>query len=219
MDHVRKHREIFCKFGFHQAAYIPTWTNWESVKHPRIGGGVVLLLSIFPAYAVLTEPYSPKIGATGVAWSLLGLIVEIAQNLQVVSTAPTSWPPLMLGITNAVGGLSSSLSGLGGFACIGHAGAVTMYSCQVLIFPAVIGTLAALAFVFRFHFAGVLVHFCNVAIQFDSEAVITQYSHRTTSPTHVIFTKCCYMMFAFRSYWSCHNKTHCVRLAWKHPCN
>ena len=173
VDHVRKHREIFCKFGFHQAAYIPTWTNWESVKHPRIGGGVVLLLSIFPAYTVLTEPYSPKIGATGVAWSLLGLIVEIAQNLQVVSTAPTSWPPLMLGITNAVGGLSSSLSGLGGFACIGHAGAVTMYSCQVLIFPAVIGTLAALAFVFRFHFAGVLVHFCNVAIQFDSEAVIT----------------------------------------------
>eukprot|EP00435_Cladocopium_sp_Y103_P061889 s217_g23.t1 len=106
-----------------------------------MGGGVVLLLCIFPAYAVLTEPYSPKIGVTGVAWSLLGLIIEIAQNLQVVSTAPTSWPPLMVGITSSVNGLSSSLSGLRGLACIGHAGVVTMYACQVLIFPAVIGIL------------------------------------------------------------------------------
>ena len=102
-------------------------------------------MCIFPAYAALTVPYSPKIGATGVAYSLLGLTVEIAQNLQVVSTAPTSWPPLMVGITSAVSGLSSSLSGLGGFACIGHADVVTMYACQVLVFPAVIGTLAPLA--------------------------------------------------------------------------
>ncbi|CAL1137727.1 unnamed protein product [Cladocopium goreaui] len=104
-----------------------------------ISGGVVLLLCVFPAYARLTGPYSPKIGATGVAWSLLGLTVEIAQNLQVVSTAPTSWPPLMVRITSSVSGLSSSLSGLGGFACIGHAGVVMMYAGQVLIFPAVIG--------------------------------------------------------------------------------
>ena len=115
----------------------------------------MLLLCVFPAYARLTEPYSPKIGATGVAWSLLGLTVEMAQNLQVVSTAPTSWPPLMVGITSSVNGLSSSLSGLGGFACIGYAGVVTMYGCQVLIFPAVIGTLAALTVVFRSHFTGV----------------------------------------------------------------
>ena len=107
-----------------------------------MGGGVMLLLGIFPAYAVLTEPYSPKIGVTGVAGALLGLTVEVAQNLQVVSTAPTSWPPLMVGITTSLNGLSSSLSGLGGLACIGNAGVVATYACQVLIFPAVIGALA-----------------------------------------------------------------------------
>ena len=143
------------KFQVRISSISLTWPDEvESAKHPRISGGVVLLLCVFPAYARLTGPYSPKIGATGVAWSLLGLTVEIAQNLQVVSTAPTSWPPLMVRITSSVSGLSSSLSGLGGFACIGHAGVVMMYAGQVLIFPAVIGTLAALAVVFRSHFTG-----------------------------------------------------------------
>ena len=113
---------------------------------------MVLLLGIFPAYAVQTEPYSAKIGVAGIAASVLGLIVETAQNLQVVITAPTSWPPLMVGITSSMSGLNASLSGLAGFACVAHAGVVTMYACQVLVFPAVIGTVALL---FRFCLAGV----------------------------------------------------------------
>ena len=44
-------------------------------------GGIVLLMCIFPAYALLTGPYTAKTRIAGVLGSVVGLIANLAQNL------------------------------------------------------------------------------------------------------------------------------------------
>lgn len=112
-------------------------------KVPRIGGGLVFLASVFPAYHFLTKPYSAKTWIAHVTVSLLGLLVNVGQNLVVVSSAPTTWPQIMLTLVSTTSILTLNLEPFG-LGCVIPTGAVSHYFCHVLVFPAVIGTLAQL---------------------------------------------------------------------------
>eukprot|EP00435_Cladocopium_sp_Y103_P010800 s2959_g2.t2 len=104
-----------------------------------IGGGVLFFLGIFPAYVLLTQPYSSKTQLGGLTASILGLVANLAQNLLVISTAPTSWPALMLGMTNVLNVMTLNPELLS-VACVGL-DAVTLYFMRALVFPAVVGIL------------------------------------------------------------------------------
>lgn len=114
-----------------------------SWKVLRIGGGLVFLASIFPAYHFLTKPYAAKTRVSNVTVSLVGLVVNVGQNLVVVSTAPTTWPQIMLTFVSTASFLTLNLEPVG-LGCMIPTGAVSHYSCRVLMFPAVISTLAQL---------------------------------------------------------------------------
>lgn len=104
-----------------------------------IGGAILLLAGLFPAYVLLTAPYSPKSRVSGVTIAVLGLLVTLVQNLLVIRTAPTTWPGMMLVMTNVLYGITLDPQ-LVGVACVGL-DVVTMYFLRVLVFPAMIGIL------------------------------------------------------------------------------
>lgn len=105
-----------------------------------IGVGILLFLGIFPAYVSLTQPYSPKTQLGGITASILGLLVNLVQNLLVISTAPTSWPALMLGMTNVLNVMTLNPELLG-VPCVGLLDVVTVYFLRALVFPAMVGIL------------------------------------------------------------------------------
>lgn len=98
---------------------------------------------MFLAYHVLTKPYTAKNEASGIVGCLLGLFAETVQNLFVISAAPTTWPPVMMGMATYAGVATLNLEALG-LACvgsIGNIGVVGRYFCQTLVFPSMVGNL------------------------------------------------------------------------------
>lgn len=133
-----------CPAGSYASSLGPCWpcqkhtaTLWLTV------GGVVLLPGMFLAYHVLTKPYTAKNEASGIVGCLLGLFAETVQNLLVISAAPTTWPPVMMGMATYAGVATLNLEALG-LACvgsIGNIGVVGRYFCQTLVFPSMVGIL------------------------------------------------------------------------------
>ena len=104
----------------------------------------MLLPGIFLAYNALSKPYAAKNQVSGVVGCLLGLFVETVQNLLVISSAPTTWPPVMVGMATYASVATLNLEALG-LACIssmGNIGVVARYFCQTLVFPSMVGNLA-----------------------------------------------------------------------------
>jgi len=102
------------------------------------------LPGMFLAYHLLTKPYTAKNEGSGVVGCLLGLFVETVQNLLVISAAPTTWPPVMIGMATYASVVTLNLEALG-LACIGsmgNTGVVARYFCQTLVFPSMVGHLA-----------------------------------------------------------------------------
>eukprot|EP00438_Fugacium_kawagutii_P000692 Skav220033 [mRNA] locus=scaffold2981:161406:163541:+ [translate_table: standard] len=123
---------------------------------PCIGGswlilmivGIVLLLGgFFPAYHIATKPYTTKTEHSGVLLALFGLVVNFAQNLLVVSQAPTSWPSLMTSMSGAANFMALNLEMIG-ISCIAS-GVLSQYCSRALIFPVVIGLMALTSWVTR----------------------------------------------------------------------
>ena len=101
----------------------------------------MLLMCIFPAYALLTGPYTAKTRIAGVLGSVVGLIANLAQNLLVISTAPTSWPPLLIEMASPFSTLTVNFSGV---ACVVNVSVAAKYMFRAAMFPAVIGAWAQL---------------------------------------------------------------------------
>ena len=110
----------------------------------RIGGVIVFLVGIFPAYLANTKSYSPKSQLPGVVGCLVALFVDIMQNISIISQASTTWPGLMtLASSLTVVALNLEVLGL---ACISaHMPVISLYLCQVLVFPGVACTWAVWA--------------------------------------------------------------------------
>ena len=118
--------------------------QYGAIAFLRTVGGVVLLPGMFLAYHLLTKPYTAKNEVSGVVGCLLGLFVETVQNLLVISAAPTTWPPVMIGMATYASVVTLNLEALG-LACIGsmgNIGVVARYFCQTLVFPSMVGNLA-----------------------------------------------------------------------------
>lgn len=154
-----------CPAGTFASSLGPCWRCREHTAALwLIVGGVVLLPGMFLAYHLLTKPYTAKNEVSGVVGCLLGLFVETVQNLLVISAAPTTWPPVMIGMATYASVVTLNLEAPG-LACIGsmgNTGVVARYFCQTLVFPSMVGILL-LTFGFTRLLPRVTRGFCNCA--------------------------------------------------------
>jgi len=104
-----------------------------------IVGGLLFCAGIFPAYFALSQPYRAKMDVRGIMGAILGVMANVIQNLIVISTAPTTWPNLMLSASSTFGVLTLNLEVVG-IGCLGLGGPQS-FIFQALIFPGIMSVI------------------------------------------------------------------------------
>jgi len=107
---------------------------------------ILMLLGAF-VYAfkyALTRGYRPVMETSGVVACTVGMAFSMAQNLAVISAAPTAWPGLLLDTVAALRILTLNIESLGVICPFPDAfGTDQLYLCQALAFPVILCLLLA----------------------------------------------------------------------------
>lgn len=92
----------------------------------------------------LTRGYHPVMETSGVVACTVGMAFSMAQNLAVISAAPTAWPGLLLDTVAALRILTLNIESLGVACPFPDAfGTDQLYLCQALAFPVILCLLLA----------------------------------------------------------------------------